>query len=208
MYLRALIVEDDEWLRQDIAASLRADAAFDVCEVGTGSAAIAAAKRAAPDVALVDLGLPDMGGIELISALRRISEETACVVLTIFDDAHTAFGALRAGARGYLVKSVATDRLAAALREARDGGMVLSPPVAQLVMEQALLGAPSEPAALTTREVELLRLLARGHTYAECGHSLGIGLGTVQSHVKSIYAKLAVSSKAEAAVAALRLGVL
>jgi DNA-binding NarL/FixJ family response regulator len=203
--MRVLIVEDEPWIRRGVETVLH-DAGVDVSAFGRGGDALAAARTRAFDAALVDLGLPDTSGIDVIAELRGIVPACVSVVFTVFDDAPTILAALRAGARGYILKSTPTDRILSQLREAIAGGMPLSPAVASLVVE-TMLGQDSAPSKrLTERETELLALLARGATYAQCASALGIGVGTVQSYVKSIYAKLDVGSKAEAAVVAVRLG--
>jgi len=206
--LRVLVIEDEVWVRRGLVELLRADPELDVSDARTGAAGLAIAQRTPPDVALVDLGLPDTSGIEVIAQLRRTVPACVSLVFTMFDDAPTILSALRAGARGYLIKSSGSERVLASIREAVAGGLPLSPAVASLVVESMLKGdhAGGEE-ALTPRETELLGLLARGHTYAQCARSMEIGLGTVQSYVKSIYTKLDVTSKAEAAVAAVRLGI-
>lgn len=208
---RVLLVEDEPWIRRSIEQLMgRPDSGVELVTAKRGREAIARAVEVHPDVALVDLGLPDVSGIHVIAELRRQVPACVPVVFTVFDDAPTILAALRAGARGYILKSTPTERLIPALEAARDGGLPLSPGVASLVVE-TMLGAahahaPGHDAALTERETELLGLLARGMTYAECAAVLGIGVGTVQGYVKCIYAKLDVSSKAEAAVVAARLG--
>jgi two-component system, NarL family, nitrate/nitrite response regulator NarL len=203
--MRLLIVEDDVWVRRSLADLLRTTPDLDVITTGTGREALELAASAPPDVALVDIGLPDITGITVITELRRSVSSCVPVAFTVFDDAPTVLGALRAGARGYILKSTPSERILPLLHEAFSGGLPLSPSVASLVVETMLATSPSEQ-ALSERESELLALLARGATYAQCASTLGIGVGTVQSYVKNIYAKLEVSSKAEAAVAAVRLG--
>lgn len=198
--MRLLIVEDDPWVRQGLAAVL-ADVETVSCE--TGREALALVEGAPFDAAIVDIGLPDISGTTVISALRR--RGSVPVAFTVFDDARTVLTALRAGARGYILKSTPSERIMPLIREALDGGMPLSPAVASLVVETMLATTETER-RLTERETELLALLARGATYAQCASALGIGVGTVQGYVKTIYGKLDVSSKAEAAVAAVRLG--
>jgi DNA-binding NarL/FixJ family response regulator len=207
--LRVILVEDEPWVRKGVETLLR-DKGCTVQAFARGADAIAAASRGAVDAAVVDIGLPDMSGIEVIAELRQVAPACVSVAFTQHDDPATVLGALRAGARGYLVKNAASDRIVPSLREAIAGGMPLSPSVAALVVE-IMLGAESpaaskKPLALTARETELLSLLAKGATYAQAAGQLGIGVGTVQSYVKSIYAKLDVGSKAEAAVIAVRLG--
>lgn len=198
--MRLLIVEDDAWVRRGLVDMLKGIETV-ACE--TGREALAIAQGAPFDTALVDIGLPDISGTTVITALRQ--RGCVPVAFTVFDDAKTVLTALRAGARGYILKSTPTERILPQLREALDGGMPLSPAVASLVVE-TMLSTTESDRRLTERETELLALLARGATYAQCASALGIGVGTVQGYVKNIYGKLDVSSKAEAAVAAVRLG--
>jgi DNA-binding NarL/FixJ family response regulator len=204
--MRVLIVEDELWVRRALADVIRtSDRSIDVMTSGTGEEALRLISGAPPDVALVDLGLPDISGVVVISALRRGAPRCVPLAFTVFDDAPTILAALRAGARGYLLKATPSDRIVPLIREALAGGLPLSPSVASLLVANMLEPRATEQ-SLTERETELLALLARGATYAECASALGIGVGTVQGYVKNIYSKLEVSSKAEAAVAAVRLG--
>lgn len=203
--MRLLIVEDDVWVRRSLTDLLRPTPDLDILTTGSGREALELAAATPPDVALVDIGLPDITGIEVITELRRTTPGCVPVSFTVFDDAPTVLAALRAGARGYILKSTPGERILPLLREALDGGLPLSASVASLVVDTMLASTPAEP-TLSERESELLSLLARGATYAQCASALGIGVGTVQGYVKNIYAKLEVSSKAEAAVAAVRLG--
>ncbi len=174
-----------------------------VCKTGREAAA---AMGTAFDVALVDIGLPDVSGLDVIRALKIRQPGCPAVMFTKFDDAETVLEALQAGARGYLLKSTPSERIVPSLRDAMAGGLPLSPAVASLVVASMLKGPEPRSTPLTARETELLVLLAKGSTYAEAATGLGIGVGTVQSYVKAIYTKLDVTSKAEAAVAAMRLG--
>lgn len=209
--LKVLIVEDDDDLRDDLAAILRGGGLVVVGAVGSCHAAERwLAEGYVADVGLVDLGLPDGSGCELIRTARLASPRTAWVAFTVFDAAETVFAALAAGAVGYLLKSTAADKLCHALVEAADGGAPMTASIARLVVERLRAPAPvsaaDDLAALSARETEVLQLLAKGISYAETGRLLGIGLGTVQSHVKTIYRKLDVSSKAEATALAVRAG--
>lgn len=187
--LRVLIVEDEAGIRRDAEAALRREGVIAI-GVERGQEAIAAARVEGFDAALVDLGLPDMPGIEVIAGLRRAAAACTPVAFTVFDDAPTILAALRAGARGYLLKSSPTARIVSLLRDAIAGGMPLSPGVASLVVETMLGDASGPRTLLSERERALLALLARGATYTQCAETLGIGLGTVQQHVRSIYAAL------------------
>jgi DNA-binding NarL/FixJ family response regulator len=211
--LDLLIVEDDGDLRQSLARALgRAPQEVRVAAaVGSAAAARRALAGGLPvDVALVDLGLPDEPGSEVVAHLRRARPDAVAVAFTVHDDPPTVIGALRAGARGYLLKSASPAQLLAALRDARAGGAPMTPSIARLVVEEIARTPPRpEPdGALTERERQVLALLGRGHTYADAAHALGIGLGTLQTYVKAIYGKLEVASKAEAAVVAARRGLL
>lgn len=206
--MRVLVVEDDPWVRSSVLAALGADDRVASQAFGTVAEALRALDGGvACDVALVDLGLPDGSGLDVLRRLARDRPDAASVAFTVFDDEETVLSALRAGARGYLLKSTPVGDLPGLLREAQGGGAPMTPVVARLVLD-ALVPAPQpgDEGPLSPREREVLRLLARGHTYAAAGQALGIGLGTVQGHVKSIYHKLQVASKAEAALAAARLG--
>jgi DNA-binding NarL/FixJ family response regulator len=210
---RVLLVEDEPWVRQGVAQLLDDAPAGSTIAAACSSAEEALVQVKAGltfDVALVDVGLPGMSGIELIRSLRRSGVEGVAVVFTVFDDPNTILDALRAGARGYLLKSTPFPRLRAALLEAMEGGAPMTPSIARLLVEQVAAAGAPEPGddarALTRREREVLALLTKGLTYADVARALGLGLGTVQSHVKSIYGKLEVASKAEAAAVATRLG--
>lgn len=200
--MRVLFVEDHPWVRKGVGAAL-VGCEVTVCKNGMEAAA---AMGTTFDVALVDIVLPDVSGLDVIRALKVRQPACPAVMFTKFDDAETVLEALQAGARGYLLKSTPSDRIVPALRDAMAGGLPLTPTVASLVVASMLKGPERAAVPLTARETELLVLLARGSTYAEAAAGLGIGIGTVQSYVKTIYTKLDVTSKAEAAVAAMRLG--
>jgi DNA-binding NarL/FixJ family response regulator len=215
--IRVVIVEDSEPIRRGLESCVRHDpkgfslaAAFP-----TGDAAIEAlAQGLTFDVALVDLGLPGASGFDVIRAMRARPSggaDAIAIVLTIWDDPTNVVNALRAGARGYLLKDTTPDRIRAAIRDAAAGGTPLTPSVARQIVEGFVKGSPapteeSHGEPLTPREREVLDLLARGLTYAETAGVLKIGVGTVQSHVKRIYEKLEVTSKAEATAVAIRRG--
>lgn len=173
------------------------------------------AQGPAPDLALIDLGLPDGNGTELISLLAREHPDCILVVTTLFgDDAHV-FPALRAGAHGYLLKDQPEARLAAALDGILSGEPPLSPAIAQRLL-RAFNAPPAPPVptpdpdpdvqALTEREREVLVLVSKGCRLPELAQRLGISRHTVSDHLKNIYRKLKINSRAEAALEAARLG--
>lgn len=204
--VRLVLVEDDVALRLSVARVLDHEPGFAV--VGQAGS-LAEARRvvgllAAFELALVDLSLPDGDGVDLIRHLRAVHAGVAAVALTVRDDAASVFRTLRAGARGYLIKDTPPSDVPRLLREALAGGAPLSPSIARLVVTSFAEGACASP--LTPREHEVLALLVKGLSYRQVGATLGVATGTVQTHVKSIYEKLEVSSKAEATAVAFRRG--
>ena len=210
-----LIVEDDAWMREALEAALHwpESRLEHAASAATGRAVIEALRGGLfPDVALVDMGLPDMHGADVIRLLAACRPATSIVVFTVQEHRDVIVKAIRAGAHGYLLKSATIVEVLDGLLAASRGGAPLTPSVARMVIEALHRPGDSELAAeierLTTRETEVLTLLGKGVTYAEAAKLLGIALGTVQSHVKVIYEKLQVNSKAEAATIAQRMGLL
>ncbi len=163
------------------------------------------AQRGTFTAALVELRLTELHGVHAIRLLRRALPSCPVIVLTESTLPEDVFDALRAGASGYVLKPAGVATVLAALGEALDGGAPMSPSIAKLVVS-SFNRRDDELDVLTLREREVLGLLAKGHLYADVADSLSIRLGTVQAHVKSIYSKLEVSSKAEAAAIAARMG--
>ena len=195
------LVEDDDEARGRLVASIRSDPSLRlVGEYRTGAEALAGLEAGAPEVFLVDLGLPDMPGLEVV---RRIaSQHPSCdiLVVTIFGDEETVIGALEAGAHGYLLKGGLEHDISEDIRHLRNGGSPLSPVIARQVLKRFVpsMPAPLAAAQLTPRESEILNAIARGFTYVETADLLHISAQTVHTHLKNIYKKLAVHSKTEA----------
>lgn len=162
------------------------------------------------DLALIDIGLPDGDGVDLIERLAKRSPDCLCVVTTIYDDDIHIFRAIQAGANGYLLKYHKTERLVELLRRIHDGEPPLSPAIARRVLSalqtRSQKPADEEQAALTPRESEVLTLLGRGFQLNQVAAHLGIAPNTAASHVKSIYRKLNVTNRAEATLAAVGRG--
>jgi len=203
---RVLLVEDDEPTRDALRMSLRL-AGFEV--VGSfpnGVEAIAALPTAGAEIVLIDLGLPGMSGVETIRRLRAMDPDLPILVLTVMESPATVVEAIAGGATGYLLKDTPLGALPAAIEQVKNGLSPLSPAIARHVIATMRTRAPelNQDIRLTPREIGVLELLVDGFSYPAIGSDLHIGLGTVQSHMKSIYRKLGVSSKAEAAAMAVR----
>ena len=163
-----------------------------------------------PAVALVDLGLPGMSGIDGIRILRERHPTMQCLVLTIYDDDERIFAALCAGASGYLLKKTPPARLLEGLREASLGGAPMSPEVATRVIDlfRSLRPPGKADYQLTPHEIRLLKLMVEGHNYKTAAVELRVTINTIRFHIKSIYEKLQVHSKSEAVAKALRTRIL
>ncbi len=210
---QVLIIEDIAPLREALAA--RAAAVFGIAAAGQADSLAAA--RAwlrehrqvdLPLVALVDLGLPDGSGVELIAELAADSNAT-CIVTTVFEDDGNVMRALGAGAQGYLLKGEDIAAIEGRLRGLERGEVAVSPQIARRLLErfrQPAIMVPALDVALTQRETDVLRAIGRGLTIGEAAHALGIGAHTVGTHVKNIYRKLNIASRAEAAIEAARRG--
>jgi len=208
---RILIVEDITETRLWLLEIARA--AFPECvadEAATLREGLELSSTVAYDLALVDLRLPDGSGLDVLRRLRVIRASTVCVVTTVMGDDANIVTALSAGARGYLLKDQPREMLIKQLTQVADGIPALSPPVARRIMDHFRLTGPcgESDGKLTPRELEVLGLIARGLRIADAALALGVADGTVASHIKAIYRKLDISSRAEAALHATRLGLL
>jgi len=195
------LVEDDDEARGRLVASIRSDPSLRlVGEYRTGADALAEIARGTPDVFLVDLGLPDMPGLEVVRQIAARHPSCDILVVTIFGDEESIISALEAGAHGYLLKGALEHDIAEDIRQLRNGGSPLSPVIARQVLKRLVPGrrAASANSQLTPRETEILNAIARGFTYAETGELLHLSVQTVHTHLKNIYKKLAVHSKTEA----------
>lgn len=201
---RVAIVEDDERLRNHFVRTIDKALGLELCWV---AGSIKQAKEHfddIPDVALVDLGLPDGNGSELISALQK-QASVKVLVITIFDDKQSVIKAVNSGADGYIVKESNDQEIVESIEALMDGGSPISASAAIHLMGMVRENSEANQSELeeadiqlTPRQSELLELFAKGLTYREAAESLGISRHTVGDHMKSIYRKLAVSSRSEA----------
>jgi DNA-binding NarL/FixJ family response regulator len=218
---RVLIVEDDVAFRDRYGAILSKDPAFEVvASVGTGTEGLAMLDQQKPDILLVDLGLPDVSGIEVIRHASRTLPNCECMVVTVFGDEEHVLASIEAGASGYLLKDASEESFLSGIRELIAGGSPISPIIARRLLKRFqpdLLPAPAAPAvptapesdvSLSDREREILLLASKGYNYPEMGKLMGISPHTVTSHVKKIYRKLAVHSRGEAVFEAHRMGLI
>src|SRR5919199_2515527 len=205
MTIRILIADDHQVVRHGLRMFLGLDPDLEVIgEAVDGSEAVRLAKELQPDVVLMDLLMPVMDGITATGVIRREVPEVEVLALTsVLEDASVT-GAVRAGAIGYLLKDTQADELCRAIKAAAEGQVQLSPQAAARLMRE--VRAPESPEALTERETEVLRLLARGKANKEIARELGIGEKTVKTHVSNILAKLGVQSRTQAALYAVHIG--
>lgn len=206
-----IIVDDHPVVRAGIRQVLQATEDLSVIAEGaSGAEALRLVTAQAPDVLVLDVNLPDMSGVEVTRRLRAAGVRSAILVLTVHDDAQTIFGLLEGGANGYVLKDEALETLVSAVRAVARGESWLSPEVARQVVRRAIGARPPTAAArslgLTPREVEVLCLLAQGLDNGAIAEKLVLTTRTVQNHVSAIYGKLGVASRTEAALVAIRRG--
>ena len=216
--IRVMIVEDDPETLDRFAQALSRDARTQVvAQAPNGRDAISKLVETTPDVLLVDLGLPDIHGTEVIRQARRLHPESDIMVITLFGDEANVLASIESGATGYILKDCTDAQLVDRVLELRAGGAPMSPAIARMVLHRmqhrgvadtSSSASGGEHALLTSREIEVLGLLARGYVYAEIAERLGISLNTVASHIKNSYRKLAVHTGAAAVTRAAELGLL
>ena len=203
-----LIVEDlpeaRDWL---LAVMSEAFPGIIIRTASTLAEARACITRAIPEIALIDIGLPDGSGIDLIAELNRDNHEVLSVVTSVFDDDAHIFAALGAGAAGYLLKDQNQDELAGMLQRIVLGQPPLSPAIARSLLKFFAPKQAEDDTHLTAREKDVLGLIAKGYTTAKVAELLNITRNTASGYVKAIYRKLNISSRAEAALEASRRGI-
>ena len=212
--IRVAIVENETLVREGLRRVLELDEGLSVAgEARDGVEALQLLPRLRPDVVLLDVRMPRLDGVAVLSELARKDIPARCIVLTTFDDADAFLAAVRAGARGYLLKDASPEELGQAIRAVAAGQTWFKPAVSEAVLRGLSSIAPDEPREgvagdLTARELEVLRLLAGGYSNREIGAALGVAERTVKNHVASILGKLWVRDRTRAVLKALSLGLL
>jgi len=209
--IRVVLVDDQTLVRHGIRSLLELTQDIEVvAEAGDGEEALEVIRRERPDVVLLDVVMPKKNGLEVVLALRGDTGAPPAVLLTTFDDDATLLAAVKAGARGYLLKDVSLERLTDAVRAVARGDTMIRPAVTERALRSLERIAPdfeahvSDP--LTAREIEILRLIAGGYSNREIADTLGTAEGTVKNHASSIMSMLGVRDRTRAVLKALELG--
>ena len=200
---RIVIVDDHQLFRSGVRAELEGKVEI-IADAETVDEAARLILDSAPDVVLLDVHMPDGGGVEVIRRVAPRARAVRFLALSVSDDAEDVIGVIRAGARGYVTKTISGDELADAIRRVHEGDAVFSPRLAGFVLD-AFAGSPaaqpddqgSELDQLTPREREVLQHIARGYMYKEIAHRLDISAKTVEAHVSAVLRKLQLSSRHE-----------
>jgi DNA-binding NarL/FixJ family response regulator len=201
MSARVVLVDDHAMFRSGVRADL-GDRVDVVGEAGDPASAVAVITATRPDVVLLDVHMPDGGGLAVLQAIGSSLPDTHFLALSVSDAAEDVIAVIRAGARGYVTKTISADDLADAIRRVAEGDVVFSPRLAGFVLD-AFRDAPVTPSVdeeldqLTPREREVLRLLARGYAYKEIAKELYISIKTVETHVSNVLRKLQMSNRYE-----------
>lgn len=209
--LRVLIADDHPVFRSGLRALLQLEDGYEVIgEAGTGEEAVSRSLELQPDVVVMDLRMPELDGVEATRRIVQDSPHIAVIVLTMFDDDDSVFAAMRAGARGYLLKGTNQADVVRAIALVGSGGALFGPTIAARVVDyfgrNRQAAAPAVFPELTDREREILALVAAGKANPEIALRLGITDKTVRNHVSNIFAKLAVADRAQAIVRARQAG--
>ena len=209
--IRVLIADDHQLFRDGLKALLHSAPDTEVLgEASTGKEAIQLAAECQPDVILMDLQMPELDGIEATRHIVRANPHINVLMVTMFEDDPSVFAAMRAGARGYVLKGAKHDEMLRAIRAVSSGEAIFSPSIAARMMSFFAASRSVIPEEvfpdLTDREREVLNLIARGESNADIAHALTISVKTVRNHVSNIFGKLQVADRAQAAIRAREAG--
>lgn len=214
--IHVLIVDDQRLMRDGLRLLLELEDGMDVVgEAANGAEALEKYAELSPDVVLMDIRMPVMDGVEAIRKLHATTPDARVIILTTFDDDAHVFDGLRAGALGYLLKDVSADELCSAIRKVAAGGALIDPSVTRKVVAEFMRMPDRSPQQndaldepLSDRELDVLRLLANGHTNREIAESLHLAEGTVKNYVSNILGKIGARDRTQAALQAKSLGLL
>ena len=199
--IRVAIIEDDDWFRENLADELDAVEGFRcVGKYGTAEDAVSSLPDESPDVAIVDINLPGMNGIECLRELKPRCPDTDFLILTVYEESESIFDALLAGADGYLLKRSSTEEVLDAVRQVKQGGSPMTSQIARRVVQHfnRMGSATPHMAELSEREHRVLELLSRGDAYKQIADEMDVGINTIRMYIKAIYGKLRVHSRGEA----------
>ena len=200
--IRVMLVDDHPAFRKGMIALIESEPdLLVVAETGDGCEALAVYRQKKPDVVLMDLRLPGMGGVEATIAIRKEFPNARIIVLTTFETDEDIFRAIQSGAKSYLLKDTPDDELASTIRSVHGGKQVLSEKLARRLAER------QQRPELSRREIDVLQLLIKGRSNKEIGASLFLCEDTVKAHFKTLFSKLKVQDRTEAAISAIRLGI-
>lgn len=215
--IKILIVDDQSLFREALKTLLSASTDFEIVgDASNGEEALRMVLQHSPDIVLMDLRMPIMDGVESTKRILQMGKSTKVIVLTTFDDDENVFEALRAGAVGYLLKDVSSEKLYEAIKAANQGEYFLLPSItAKVVSEFSRISKPAPknqemflPDPLSPREIEIIRLVATGASNKEIADKLVISEGTVKNHLSSILSKLSVRDRMQAVLKAKELGII
>jgi DNA-binding NarL/FixJ family response regulator len=212
--IRVCLVEDQTLVRQGIQTLLELVEDIDVvAEAKDGEEAVRIIPQAKPDVVLLDMHLPKRSGLEVLKELKGSDSLPPTLILTTFDEDKFVIGGLQAGAKGYLLKDVSLDQLTGAIRTLASGGTMVHPAITQRLLEnvdriRCDFPSSDRPEPLTGREIEILRLVARGYSNREIADALTITEGTVKNYISGILSKMGVRDRTRAVLKALESGFL
>ncbi len=211
MPYKIFIYDDDEVLRQSLEGLLNMEEDFEV--IGSKSNVVTVVqdiKQYTPDVILMDIEMPFMNGVEAVKLIRAFNEQLPVLMLTVFEDNENVYNAICAGASGYLLKKIDPETIATGIREVLNGGAPITPSIAkkvlQLFAKKPVVLKANDDENLSKREVELLTLMVKGHSYKMIATELFISVETVRTHIKRIYKKLQVNNASGAVSKAINEG--
>lgn len=209
---RVLIADDHALLRESMRNLLDRQEDMEVVgEAADGEEAVKLSLKTKPDIAVLDIVMPRLNGIEASKEIKKVSAGTAIIILTAYDDPQYVLGLLEAGAAGYLLKSARGRDVVAAIRAVREGESVLHPSIIAMLLKRAMglqvnESKPKSKESLTEREIEVLKLAAQGMSNKEIAENLSVTVRTVKAHISNLFAKMDVASRTEAILKAVREG--